>query len=205
VKAKAVAPHLLDLGTKISNTWLLTDPRGRRFLIDSGHPLERLPLTSALLRAGVRGPGDITAILLTHRHCDHAGNAAWIRKRFGARVYIHEFDAAALEGRVSSPPLCGGTSGDQAFYEKWLCQYEDKFPAHCEVDGVFGDQGGDATFNGFGFKVIPTPGHTEGSVMFHHEASATLFSGDAILSRRSVEMKVRGLIWLECLHGEKPK
>ncbi len=143
------------------------------------------------MKAGIRGPGDLTAVLLTHRHCDHAGNAAWVRKRFGARVYIHEFDAAALEGKVSSPPLCGGTAGNQAFYERWLCQYEDKFPAHCEVDGVFGNQGGDGTFHGFGFRVIPTPGHTEGSVMFHHEASATLFSGDAILSRRAATMRVR--------------
>src|SRR5208283_3860096 len=102
---KRIAPHLRQATTRIANIWLLEDSSGRKFLIDSGHPIERPALLANLWMAGIRSPGELTAILLTHRHSDHAGNAAWLRKRYGARVICHEYDAAALSGRVSAPPL----------------------------------------------------------------------------------------------------
>jgi glyoxylase-like metal-dependent hydrolase (beta-lactamase superfamily II) len=132
--------------------------------------------------SGIRMPGDLTAVLLTHRHSDHAGNAAWLRKRFGARVICHENDAAALSGQVSAPPLVRkdpeqiSQFGKQRFYDRWLCAYEDRAPALCEVDELY-DEGAWK----WGFRIVPVPGHTEGSVMLYHEPSRTLFSGDAIL------------------------
>jgi glyoxylase-like metal-dependent hydrolase (beta-lactamase superfamily II) len=178
---QTIAPHLKSAGTRIANVWLLEDSSGRKFLIDTGHPIERLPLIKQLWSMGVRMPGDLTAILLTHRHSDHAGNAAWLRKRFGARVICHENDAAVLSGKHSAPPLCRDahtqlTQGKQRFYERWLSAYEDHAPALCEVDELY-DEGAWK----WGFKVVPVPGHTEGSVMLYHEPTATLFSGDAIL------------------------
>jgi glyoxylase-like metal-dependent hydrolase (beta-lactamase superfamily II) len=177
-----INPHLQCASCRIANIWLLTDREGRRFLIDSGHPIERPALLASLWTAGVRMPGDLAAVLLTHRHSDHAGNAAWLRKRFGARVICHENDAAALSGRVSAPPLVRKDAeavsqfGRQRFYERWLCSYEDHAPAHCEVDELY-DEGAWK----WGFRIVPVPGHTEGSVMLYHEPTRTLFSGDAIL------------------------
>jgi glyoxylase-like metal-dependent hydrolase (beta-lactamase superfamily II) len=176
-----IAPHLKSAGTRIANVWLLEDNAGRKFLVDTGHPIERLPLIAQLWAMGVRMPGDLTAILLTHRHSDHAGNAAWLRKRFGARVICHENDAQVLAGNKTPPPLCRDAAatrelGKQRFYEKWLCSYEDHAPAHCQVDELY-DEGAWK----WGFRIVPVPGHTEGSVMLYHEPTATLFSGDAIL------------------------
>ncbi|MGK5088230.1 MBL fold metallo-hydrolase [Bdellovibrionota bacterium FG-2] len=71
---KKVAPHLrLATRAVISNVWLLEDSMDRKFLIDTGYVLERPILRLSLWNAGVRAPGDLTAILLTHRHADHAG------------------------------------------------------------------------------------------------------------------------------------
>jgi glyoxylase-like metal-dependent hydrolase (beta-lactamase superfamily II) len=179
---RRIAPHLRLASTKIANIWLLEDSSGRKFLVDSGHPIERPQLLANLWLAGIRMPGDLTAVLLTHRHSDHAGNAAWLRKRFGARVICHENDAAALSGRSSAPPLVRRDAdsvslfGKQKLYERILCAYEDRAPAHCEVDELY-DEGAWK----WGFRVVPVPGHTEGSVMLYHEPSRTLFSGDAIL------------------------
>lgn len=177
---KRIAPHLRQPGTRIGNLWLL-ESGTERFLIDTGHPLERPSLLAELmLKGGIRQPGDLTAILLTHRHNDHAGNAAWMRKRFGTRVYCHENDAAALQGRVS-----GGarevSTGETArpkgrFFEQWMAAYEDKVPALCEIDDVYSEGAWR-----WGFQVIPVPGHTEGSVMLYHAPTRTLFTGDAIL------------------------
>jgi glyoxylase-like metal-dependent hydrolase (beta-lactamase superfamily II) len=179
---KRIASHLRQPSTRIGNLWLL-EHAGSRFLIDTGHALERPSLLAELMvQGGIHGPGDLTAILLTHRHGDHAGNAAWMRKRFGARVYCHENDAAALQGR--SVPSAGADDRSREgarrrkrrLHERWLAAYEDRAPAFCEIDGVYAEGAWQ-----WGFQVIPTPGHTEGSAMLYHEPTRTLFSGDALL------------------------
>jgi glyoxylase-like metal-dependent hydrolase (beta-lactamase superfamily II) len=172
---RKVSAHLHLAGaSRISNIWLLEDSMNRKFLVDTGHPVERLPLLASLWKLGIRRPGDLTAVLLTHRHSDHAGNAAWLRRQFGARVICHADDARILSGEKPAPPLKRGVG---RFYDEWLCGLEDKYPAVCEVDETY-ETG--ASWK-WGFRVVPVPGHTEGSVMLYHEPTATLFSGDAIL------------------------
>src|SRR5581483_7199923 len=70
---------------RISNVWMLEED-SRRFLIDTGHPVERPTLRLELWRAGVRKKGDLAGVILTHRHSDHAGNARWLRERFQCPV-----------------------------------------------------------------------------------------------------------------------
>jgi glyoxylase-like metal-dependent hydrolase (beta-lactamase superfamily II) len=190
---RRIAPHLRIATTKIANIWLLEDGAGQKFLVDTGHPIERPSLLANLWMAGVRMPGDLTAVLLTHRHSDHAGNAAWLRKRFGARVICHENDAAALTGRSAPPPMCRDVvaqadQGKQRFYERWLCAYEDRAPALCEIDDTYQE----GVWK-WGFSVVPVPGHTEGSVMLYHEPTRTLFSGDAILVGTPLQRKTKKL------------
>src|SRR4051812_41881893 len=103
-----IAPHLHLASAGFSNVWLQKDAQGHAFLVDTGHAIERLVLLRSLWKAGIRGRGDLTAVLLTHRHSDHAGNAAWLRKLFGARVYCHKNDAAILMGEKTPSPLHQG-------------------------------------------------------------------------------------------------
>lgn len=167
--------HLKLFGNMIiSNVWLMTDAAGRRFLVDTGHPLERYALLAALWRHGVRRKGDLTAVLLTHRHSDHAGNAAWLRRKFDAPIACHAADADVLTGKVKRHRLARGIA---RIHEELLCHIEDRFPAETLVDEVYAD--GEWKW---GFRMLHVPGHTEGSVMLHHEDTATLFSGDAILT-----------------------
>lgn len=158
----------------ISNIWLLTDDEGRRFLIDSGHSTERPLLLSWLWRHGVRRKGDLTAVLLTHRHCDHADNAAFLRERFGAKVCIHENDADFLTGAKPSPKLRRGIGH---IPDEIACAWEDRWPARSAVDEVFGE----GPF-AWGFTIFNAIGHTEGSSFIYHEPSQTLFSGDVLLA-----------------------
>lgn len=159
---------------RISNAWLLDDDEGRRFLIDTGHRLERGALARELRRAGVKRAGDLSAVLLTHRHSDHAGNAAWLRDRFHCPVVAHEQDARVLRGDAPPPSLTG--RGERHVHAV-LCRIEDRFPACSRVDEAIEE--GETRY---GFRAISVAGHTEGSVLWLHEASGALFSGDAILA-----------------------
>ncbi|MDF1561679.1 MAG: MBL fold metallo-hydrolase [Deltaproteobacteria bacterium] len=176
---------------RISNVWVMRDGEGRTFLVDAGHALERQTLLWGLRRLGVAGPGDLDAILLTHRHSDHAGNAAFLRERFRAPVHCHRADAVILEGEVPPPRLARRGA---PIHHDALCHLEDRYPSRTTVDEAF-----EAGSIGLGFEAVHVGGHTEGSVMFLHEASGTLFTGDAILAGIPVQRLVR---WLRLARPE---
>ena len=111
------------LTPRISNVWLFTDTEGHRFLVDTGHRVERTILAQSLTRAGVVR-GSLTAVLLTHRHSDHAGNAAWLRDELRAPVICHAADAKKLTGNERPARLA--RRGAKAFYDA-LCHVEDAF------------------------------------------------------------------------------
>jgi glyoxylase-like metal-dependent hydrolase (beta-lactamase superfamily II) len=163
---------------RISNSWIFDDGEGRRFLIDTGHRVERAVLGRSLRAAGIRR-GELTAVLLTHRHSDHAGNAAWVRDELRCPVVCHSADARTLSGE--SPAARLGGRGAPHVHEA-LCRFEDRFPARSPVDEVY-DEG---TWR-WGFEVIPVSGHTAGSSLLFHAATGTLFTGDAVLSGAPVQ------------------
>lgn len=155
---------------RISNVWLLEEPGRAPWIVDTGHPLERPLLARALRRAGV---DRLSGVLLTHRHSDHAGNAAWLRRAFRCPVVCHPDDAPCLDGSVRPPPLARGRA--PAPFEV-LCRIEDRWPARTPVDEVYGPG-----WRG-GWEIVHAPGHTEGSSMLYHAPTGTLFSGDVLLA-----------------------
>lgn len=177
---KSLSAHLsLAALARVSNVWLLRH-EGRSFLVDTGHPLERPALWWAL-----RGLERPAAILLTHRHSDHAGNAAWLRGRLSCPVAASPEDAARLEGRSRPSPPAPGRA---AFYQAALNRVEELFPARTPVDELL-----DGGSERWGFRVSAVPGHTEGSVLLYHQATRTLFSGDSIIVGTPPSRSGRGL------------
>ena len=166
-------------GTLIANTWLVVDSEGRRTLVDSGHRTERALLLRGLARLGVRRRGELHALILTHRHSDHAGNAAFLQEHFGCELIGHAADRPFLEGERRAERLAG--RGAPLVHDA-LCRVEDAFPARAHVDRVVDD--GDTVA---GFEVTHVGGHTEGSILLYHRESATLFTGDALLAGAPVQ------------------
>lgn len=73
-------------------------------LIDTGTPGGAAKVLSAIAKAGLN-PADIERIVLTHRHADHAGNAAELARATGAEVHVAPADAPFVaEGREQPRP-----------------------------------------------------------------------------------------------------
>ncbi len=126
---------------------------GELILIDSGAGWSVESIIGNIKRLGF-DPRNLAKVLLTHCQIDHVGGMPEIRKRFGAKVYIHKLDAPPLEN--GDPILTAA---------KW---YQTDFPptsVDVQLDSpeetlMVGDQ-----------KIVclHTPGHTPGSICIYLE------------------------------------
>ena len=129
-------------------------------------------------------PGQIGHIFLTHAHADHAGGAASLAERVGARVYLSELEREALEN-ADEEALGLSIARRNGYYPK------DYQLRPCKVDvALRGDERprcGDLEL-----AVILTPGHSTGSVCFLVEAEEgmALFAGDTIFAGGRISLLV---------------
>jgi glyoxylase-like metal-dependent hydrolase (beta-lactamase superfamily II) len=140
-------------------------------LVDTGLPRHSGYFQRALRDTG-KAIGDVTTILLTHWHGDHAGNAAELQRRSGAKVVAHTLDAPLISG---ARPLAANT------LQKVMGRLTGEL-APVPVDEKLT---ADGAFSVPGFTAIHTPGHTPGHVSFLLDrAGGVLFTGDAAANAR---------------------
>ena len=137
-------------------------------LIESG-PGSTLPgLEAGLANEGL-SPRDVTHVLLTHIHLDHAGAAGWLARQ-GAEIYVHPVGAPHMinpEKLLASATRIYGDRMDSLWGE-FLPVPEDKLR-------VIGDRE-EIAIGDLRFVPVNTPGHAE-----HHYAylfEDICFSGD---------------------------
>ncbi|HYP18187.1 MAG TPA: MBL fold metallo-hydrolase [Opitutus sp.] len=138
-------------------------------LIDTGFPGDARRIRRTLDRLGL-GARDVRAILLTHGHIDHAGNAAELKAWTGAPLYAHAAEQPHLDGVY---PYSGAA---------WVCGALEAVgraatayqPVKIDVELRDGDE---LPFWG-GLNVLHLPGHTVGHCGFYSARHDLLFSGD---------------------------
>ena len=149
-------------------THLLVDEAGV-VVLDTGFPGDAGRIRRRLAQMGA-GPKDVRAILLTHGHIDHAGNAADLQTWTGAPIYAHPAEQAHLDGVFPYAGLarvCGALEA----VGRAITRYRP-----VKIDVPMAD-GGVLPFWG-GLRVVHLPGHTLGHCGFYSARHDLLFSGD---------------------------
>lgn len=155
------------------NSYVLRDDDGQATLLDAGLKGAPPRLRDALRFLGI-GPRDVTRIVMTHAHNDHAGGLARMASATGAAVTVHAADAPYLRaGRA--PEL------DQSTLFGRLVRDGGTFGA-VEVSQEIVD--GDLLDVAGGLRAVATPGHSPGHVSYLHEPSRLLITGDALFNWR---------------------
>lgn len=135
-------------------------------LVDTGLP-GRTPKVEQALHEARKKVGDVRTVLLTHRHPDHVGGAAELRRRSGARVVAHAADVPAITGERPVP-----AAGPMRLIALLV-----KPPEPVPVDETLTVDGPTSVP---GFTAIHTPGHTAGHVSYLLDrGGGVLFVGDA--------------------------
>ncbi len=159
----------------MANCYLVSVAGGNFILIDTGFSLFRGSVERALMAAGCRA-GNLNLIILTHGDMDHAGNGAYLRRKFGAQIAMHLDDAGMVErgdmgwNRKSTPatrflfnlPLARLSKGNRFRPDLYLAD------------------GQDLSGHGWpGTKVFNLPGHSKGSLCLL-TSDSELFCGDLL-------------------------
>lgn len=149
--------------------------RGERaVLVDTGYLHSEERIERVLVAAGIN-LRELALILITHGHTDHFGSVAALQARSGAPVAIQRADAEALRsGR--NPALPG--RGFFAAVGSLLTRFQPP-PPGVEPDVLLEGETDLAAW-GVAGRIIPTPGHTPGSVSLWLE-SGDLLVGDLVM------------------------
>lgn len=137
-------------------------------LVESG-PGSTLPALISGLKTFGFSPADVTDVLLTHIHLDHAGASGWLARQ-GARIHVHPRGAAHL---LNPEKLL---SSAVRIYGEMMGPLWGEFLPVPPGQLVVVEDGQVIEIEGLRFKALDTPGHAE-----HHYAyllDQVCFSGD---------------------------
>ncbi len=144
----------LVLGPFETNTYLL-EKDGEALIIDPA-------CDSEYIDEFVRDK-KIRYILLTHGHFDHIGGLAKLSGLCKCKIVIDKHDSRML------------SDAGESRYSDFFSGSPEKVKADIETEG-----GCSLPFAGGYIKIMHTPGHTDGSVIYIFEDEKILFSGDTL-------------------------
>ena len=175
-----ITPGVHRLASVYTN-WYLLEAGGRLTVLDAGLPGDWDEFSSVLSQLG-HTVTDIDAVLITHHHPDHAGNAERLRSS-GARVLSHPADAPYLRGEKHLSRAGLARYLWRPWYAFYMLSYVAKgitrTPPVAELDKLADNEVLDVPGSP---RVIHAPGHTAGSCALLVEDRSLLFSGDALVT-----------------------
>ena len=148
---------------------------GRKALIDAGCPNSASTILKGIQRLGV-DPKEVSYIIVTHIHLDHAGGAGTLVKEMPyAKVLVHPRGAKHL-----TDPTKLISSAMQVLSPEEMERYGLMNPVNPENVEVVDDNAVIELSSQQRLKVVYTPGHAPHHLSLYEERNKGLFTGDAI-------------------------
>ena len=179
VEPVRIGPGVLQLDTllggwqRITAGYLVEGPEP--VLVETGSQSSVPVLLGALDRLGV-GPSDLSAVVVTHIHLDHAGGVGDVARAFpAATVHVHEKGARHL-----ADPTRLVSSAARVYGELLDSLYGRLDPTPAERIRVIGDTDVVRVGPDRVLTAIDSPGHAKHHVGLYDSESGILFAGDAV-------------------------
>jgi hydroxyacylglutathione hydrolase len=148
-------------------------------LIDTGFSNRRTILENKLKDSGCQA-GNLKLIILTHGDPDHAGNAAYLSKHFGAKIAMHNGDLATVElSDIMSHRKAGFLVRlivKTLFFTPFYLKKSDRFKPDLNIE-----EGWDLNRYGIEAKAIHIPGHSRSSIGIM-TTDGDLYCGDLFMN-----------------------
>ena len=141
-------------------------------IVDAGVPGKTDQVLAGLREVG-RQPRDVKRILITHYHQDHVGGLSVLAETTGAKVYAPRNEAAFIRSGGTPPPVNKKGVLGAIVYRMASFNEQPGHPVHHEVSG------GDEIDGAGGVRVVDTPGHSVGHVVYLLPNDGVVFVGDA--------------------------
>jgi glyoxylase-like metal-dependent hydrolase (beta-lactamase superfamily II) len=161
--------------TVFVNCYMVASTEGRWVMVDAG-----LPGFHALILRHVQryhGGAAPEAIILTHGHFDHVGNALELAREWKVPIYCHRLELPYLTGRSDYPPQDPTIGGAIAMLSRAFPHSGHDFSERIAVLPE------DGTVPGLpDWRWLHTPGHTPGHVSLFRHRDRALIAGDAVVT-----------------------
>ena len=178
-------------GLRAVNVYALTSESGELAMIDSGWAIaearEVLDQALDVLGFAVR---DVRRFLVTHIHRDHYQMAVAVRREFGNPVSLGRGEEPTIValGETHLRPLTRRAEELRRFGAVELAAWFQERSEHLSHDPTQWEAPDDyladdeiVSVPARTLRVVATPGHTRGHVVFRDEADAMMFAGDHVL------------------------
>ncbi|MCG8672963.1 MAG: MBL fold metallo-hydrolase [Pseudomonadales bacterium] len=158
------------INVSFANIFLI-ERNDKLIMIDSGNPGHGPRIEAQIDKAGY-DPKDIDYLILTHGHLDHSGTARYFKDKYGMKIIGHAGDNESFSTgkRMHVCP----TNRTAKFFKSISGDIKiDPF----DVDILINEEY-DLDQLGISGKIIPWPGHTDGSIVIQFDDA--VFVGDLI-------------------------
>ena len=152
----------IECNNLAENCYIVSDDTKECMIVDCGaiSPFEQEFISKYIEENGLK----VVLHALTHGHFDHCMGAQWISDTYGIRPTIHERDADLYKN-------CNQLAAAMGYPNLTL---------QMPPIGRCVNNGDTVSFGNTTFRVIHTPGHSHGCVVYYCEEEGVAFTGDTL-------------------------